>query len=123
MERKPGRGARKKETAGPSAEIEELDDLLGDDLSDQSSERSTDEQVGEEAIALAADVPVQVVAVLGKKTIALRELLAMQSGELIDLGRPPTAIVDLVANGKLIAKGELVEIDGKLGVRIVKMVK
>lgn len=85
----------------------------------------SDREAGLDAalFGMAADVPVQVVAVLGKRTLTMREALELTQGEVIDLGRPPHTVVDLVANGKLIAKGELVEIDGKLGVRIVKMVR
>jgi len=77
----------------------------------------------EDMLDIAADVPVQVVAVMGKKSITLKDLAAMRLGEVIELGRPANEIVDLVAGGKLIAKGELVEIEGKLGVRIVKMIR
>lgn len=139
MERKTGRGAAKP----PSQELEDdgtdagLPDLLEDELDDlgealadpplgRSTHRSapeptaTDEPIGAE---LAADLPVQVVAVLGKKTMVLRDILGFHVGQVLDLGRPPTEVVDLVANGKLIAKGELVEVDGKLGVRILKLLK
>ncbi|MBI4367012.1 MAG: FliM/FliN family flagellar motor switch protein [Deltaproteobacteria bacterium] len=78
--------------------------------------------LGDRAAHLAEELPVQVVAVLGKKTFALRELLALQRGQILDLGQEISTVVDLVANGKLIAKGELVEVEGKLGVRILKMV-
>ena len=81
------------------------------------------EPLGDEVLGLTADVPVQVVAVLGKKSIAMRDLLKLHMGDVIDLGRPASEAVDLVASGKLLAKGELVEIDGRLGVRIVKMLK
>lgn len=70
---------------------------------------------------LAEDVPVQVVAVLGKKTVTVGDLIALKKGEVVELNRFPNEAVDLVANGKLMAKGELVEIDGKLGVRIIKI--
>ena len=70
---------------------------------------------------LAEGVAVQVVAVLGKKTITVGELVAMKKGQVVELNRFPNEAVDLVANGKLMAKGELVEIDGKLGVRIIKI--
>lgn len=70
---------------------------------------------------LAEDVPVQVVAVLGKKSVTVGDLISMKKGEVVELNRFPNEAVDLVANGKLMAKGELVEIDGKLGVRIIKI--
>ena len=80
-------------------------------------------KVGIDALDLAPDVPVQVVAVMAKKTISMKELLELQMGEVVELNRPASEHVDLVANGKLIARGELVEIDGKLGVRIFKLVR
>ena len=53
----------------------------------------------------------------------LKDLLKLKVGHAIDLERAPNEFVDLTANGKVIARGELVEIDGKLGVRIIKMLK
>ena len=82
-----------------------------------------EEEFIEEAVSLSSDVPVKLVAVLGKKQVVLKDLLKMKVGQTIDLDRPPNEFVDLTANGKLVAKGELVEIDGKLGVRIIKMLK
>ena len=82
-----------------------------------------EEEKEEDMLDIAADVPIQVVAVLGKKNISVKEIAALKMGEVIDLNRPANEIVDLIAGGKLIAKGELVEIEGKLGVRIVKMLR
>ena len=79
--------------------------------------------VKEEVVQMAADVPVQLVAVIGRTTVSVKDLMNYQMGQVIDLGRPPAETVDLVASGKLFARGELVDIDGKLGVRIVKLVK
>lgn len=78
---------------------------------------------GEEAVSMTADVPVKLVAVLGKKTIAFKDLLKMKLGQVVNLERPPNEIVDLVANGKVVARGELVEIDGQLGVKVIKVLK
>ena len=41
----------------------------------------------------------------------------------MELGRSPAEPVDLVVNGRLLAKGELVEIEGALGVKILSLVK
>lgn len=72
---------------------------------------------------LSPDVPVNLVAVIGKTTINVGELVRYRVGQVVDLNRPPSETVDVVANGRLIAKGELVEMDGKLGVKIIKMVR
>lgn len=75
------------------------------------------------ALDLASDVPVQVIAVMGKRGISVKELMELRMGQVIDLKRPPNETVDIVVNGKLFARGELVEIDDKLGVRILKLSK
>lgn len=77
----------------------------------------------DEAVNISSDVPVDLVAVLGRKNISLKDLLRFKVGQTLDLERSPNEFVDLVANGKIIARGELVEIDGKLGVRIIKMLR
>lgn len=79
--------------------------------------------VKQEVAQMTADVPVQLVAVIGRTTVSVKDLMNYQMGQVIDLGRPPAETVDLVASGKLFARGELVDIEGKLGVRIVKLVK
>src|SRR3989338_2771189 len=70
----------------------------------------------------APDIPVQLVAVMAKKTVSVKDLMELEMGQVIDLNRPPSETVDLVANGRLVARGELVYIDWKLGVRVVKPV-
>ncbi len=67
---------------------------------------------------LAQSMPIPLVVVLGKKTMTLKEVAALKSGHIIELGKLPQEMVDLVANGKLVGKGELVLIDGKVGVQI-----
>lgn len=83
----------------------------------------SNEGLGEEALRMTADIPVQIVVVLGKKRMVMQDLLQLQRGALIEFGQPVSTVVDLVANGKLVAKGELIEIDGKLGVRITQMIR
>lgn len=73
--------------------------------------------------SLAKDVPVQLAAVLAKKTLALGQILELRVGEVLDLSRKPSDPIDLVANGKLVAKAELVMIDGQIGVRIIKLMR
>jgi type III secretion system YscQ/HrcQ family protein len=84
---------------------------------------SAAEELAESLVQIAPDVPVPLVVVMGKKTVTLEELLTLRIGEVIELGRPPSETVDVVVSGRLIARGELVDIDGQLGVRILKMVR
>lgn len=130
--------AKKKETG--SEEILDRDTEINIDLGDfenlaEESEVKTatkkvenlsdenDGEISDEAMTMSEDLPVKLMAVLGKKSVVLKDLLKMKVGQAIELDRAPNEFVDITANGKLIARGELVEIEGKLGVRIIKMLK
>lgn len=67
---------------------------------------------------LLGDMPVHVVVELGRVELTADEVISLRPGQLIELGRAPTDPVDLVVDGRVLAKGELVEIEGQLGVRI-----
>ena len=69
------------------------------------------------------EVPVHLAAVIGKKTITLRDVMELKMGEVLDFKKQPQDPIDLVANGKLVAKAELVMIDGRVGARIIKLIK
>ena len=64
-------------------------------------------------------LPVRLHVVLGEKEMTLAELGALQSGSILELDRDKSGQVDIAINGKLAGTGALVEIEGKLGVRIL----
>lgn len=68
------------------------------------------------------DVPVRVQAVLGRTRLAVDELLALSAGSVIELDRRVGEPVDLLVNGQLIARGELVLVEGSLGVTLIELV-
>ncbi len=72
---------------------------------------------------LLGDIPINVVVELGRVQLTADEVIRLRPGQLLELGRSPTDPVDLVVNGKLLAKGELVEIEGALGVKILNLLK
>lgn len=67
------------------------------------------------------DIPINLAAVMARKSIKLKDVLDLKVGEVMEFKKLPQDPIDLVANGKLIAKAELVLVDGKIGVRIVKL--
>jgi flagellar motor switch protein FliN/FliY len=69
-----------------------------------------------------ADVEMGVTAELGRCEMTVRELLSLTPGAVIDLDRPAGALVDLLVNGKLIARGEVVVIDEEFGIRVSEIV-
>jgi flagellar motor switch/type III secretory pathway protein FliN len=76
-----------------------------------------------EILDLSPDLTLPLVVVMGRKSFTVKDLLGLRIGQVMDLERAPTEPVDLVAAGKVIGKGELVEVDGKLGIRVLKLLK
>lgn len=69
------------------------------------------------------DVPVKVTAVLGKTRMNVAELMTLDAGSIIELDRRVGEPIDLYVNDRLIARGELVMVDGVLGVTMTEVVK
>jgi flagellar motor switch protein FliN/FliY len=76
---------------------------------------------GGSRIDLIADIPVRVTVELGKTRKNISEILAMTTGSVIELDKMAGEAVDVLVNGKLIAKGEVVVIDENFGVRITEV--
>ncbi|MGM9993048.1 MAG: flagellar motor switch protein FliN [Candidatus Bruticola sp.] len=75
------------------------------------------------SIDLLRDVPLEVKAELGKAKRLVREVLRLNVGTVIDLDKEAGAPVDLIINNRPIARGEVVEIDGRYGIRITEIVR
>lgn len=69
------------------------------------------------------DVPVKLTAVLGKTRMNIADLMALDAGSIIELDRRVGEPIDLYVNDRLIARGELVMIEGVLGVTMTEVVK
>jgi flagellar motor switch protein FliN/FliY len=69
-----------------------------------------------------ADVEMGVTAELGRCRMTMRELLSITPGAVIDLDRAAGAPVDVLVNGTLIARGEVVVVDEEFGIRISELV-
>lgn len=69
------------------------------------------------------EIPVRVQAVLGHATLCVDDLLRTRAGSVIELDRRVGEPVDVLVNDRLIARGELVLIDGALGVTLTEIVR
>ena len=78
--------------------------------------------VTETNINLIMDVPLQVTVELGRTRKLIRDILELAPGSIIELDKLAGEAVDILVNGKLIAKGEVVVIDDNFGVRIMEIV-
>jgi len=74
------------------------------------------------SIDVLRDVPLRVTVELGRTRLYIRDVLALRPGSVVELDRPAGAAVDILANGILIARGEVVVVDERYGVRISEVV-
>jgi flagellar motor switch protein FliN/FliY len=69
------------------------------------------------------DVPVKVSAVLGRARMEVNELLKLGPGAVLELDRKVGEAIDIYVNDRLVARGEVVLVDEKLGVTITEIIK
>lgn len=74
-------------------------------------------------VELIADVSMTVTVELGRVKLTVRDLLALREGSLVELDRQAGAPVDVMVNGRLVARGEVVVLDDELGVRVTEIVR
>lgn len=67
------------------------------------------------------DLPVRLGFDVGRLDIPLGQMKQLAAGAVLDLGRAATGVVTISANGNRIGRGELVDVDGSLGVRIINL--
>jgi len=121
--------------AGPAPENTEKTGLQLDEIEvAESPESETENLLGskepeEEVIRTATDleavydVPVQVSAVLGKTNMEVSQLLKLGRGAVVELDRKVGEAIDIYVNNRLVARGEVVVVDERLGVTMTEIIK
>src|SRR5947209_12067540 len=91
----------------------------------QSQSQDSDDSSGHGAADLEAvfDVPVKVSAVLGRARMEVGELLKLGPGAVLELDRKVGEAIDIYVNNRLIARGEVVLVEDKLGVTMTEIIK
>ena len=69
------------------------------------------------------DVPVNISAVLGKTHISVAQLLKLGQGSVLELDRKVGEAIDIYVNNRLVARGEVVVVDERLGVTMTEIIK
>lgn len=69
------------------------------------------------------EIPVQVAAVLGKASMQVSSLLKLGRGAVVELDRKVGEAIDIYVNNRLVARGEVVLVDDKLGVTMTEIIK
>lgn len=69
------------------------------------------------------DVPVSVSAVLGRAQMEVSELLKLDAGTVLELDRKVGEAIDIYVNNRLVARGEVVMVEDRLGVTMTEIIK
>lgn len=69
------------------------------------------------------DIPVNVSAVLGRSTMQVSQLLKLGRGAVVELDRKVGEAIDIYVNNRLVARGEVVVVEDKLGITMTEIVK
>jgi flagellar motor switch protein FliN/FliY len=69
------------------------------------------------------DVPVSVQAVIGRTTLEVSDLLNLGPGSVLELDRRVGEAIDIYVNSRLVARGEVVVVDDRLGVTMTEIIK
>lgn len=69
------------------------------------------------------DIPVQVSAVLGKANMQVSQLLKLGRGAVVELDRKVGEAIDVYVNNRLVARGEVVVVEDRLGVTMTEIIK
>ncbi len=69
------------------------------------------------------DIPVEISVVLGRAKMPINQLLKLGKGAVVELDHSVGEAIDVLVNGRLVAKGEVVIVENKIGVTLTELVK
>ena len=97
-----------------------LDEFNEGGLPDASA---PDEDKAASDLAPVFDVPVNISAVLGRAHLSVSQLLQLAQGSVLELDRKVGEAIDIYVNNRLVARGEVVIVDERLGVTMTEIIK
>ncbi len=89
----------------------------------QSFSNDVNAMISQENIGLIRDVPLEVTVELGRTTKSIADILDFAPGTIIELDRIAGEPIDVLVNGKFVAKGEVVVIEESFGIRVTEIIK
>src|ERR1700755_1614118 len=90
---------------------------------DPNAPSPADTEMREKDLDAIYDIPVQVSAVLGKSTMQVSQLLKLGRGAVVELDRKVGEAIDIYVNNRLVARGEVVVVEDRLGVTMTEIIK
>ena len=104
-------------------ETQTKDDSLGDSGDEIIEPDIPDIPRSAKDLEAVYDIPVQVSAVLGKSTMEVARLLRLGKGAVVELDRKVGEAIDIYVNNRLVARGEVVVLDDRLGITMTEIIK
>jgi flagellar motor switch protein FliN/FliY len=104
----------------------DLDDLMGSSDSSQellAVEEAVEPMRNAKDLEAVYDIPVQLSAVLGKASMQVSQLLKLGRGAVVELDRKVGEAIDIYVNNRLVARGEVVVVEERLGVTMTEIIK
>lgn len=87
--------------------------------------RLADDQTGDMGLAgnlrMLADIPVRMSVEVGSTQLRLTDVLSLSEGSVVELDRQADELLDIMVNGTLVARGEVVTVNGRYGIRVVEI--
>lgn len=91
-------------------------------MSDMTEAPIVDNLAGGRNYRLLADIPLRLSVEVGSTSLKLAELMDLNEGSVVELDRQANELLDILVNGTLVARGEVVTVGGKFGIRVVDVV-
>jgi len=92
-------------------------------MSESENATLKDATEGNVTLEAVSDIPVQISVVLGKTTMQVQQLLKLGRGAVVELDRKVGEPVDIFVNNRLVARGEVVVVEDKIGVTMTGIIK
>lgn len=110
---------------GSEDDIPGMDQIAFDEMEPASRDRRSEAAIERTAADLEAvfDVPVRISVVLGRTKMPVASLLKLDTGTVIELDRQVGEAVEIFINDRLVARGEIVLVEDRLGVTMTEIIK
>ena len=105
------------DNSSPSTELDESDLVSAEAIEIPETPRNAQD------LEAVYDIPVQVSAVLGRSTMEVQELLKLGKGAVVELDRKVGEAIDIFVNNRLVARGEVVVLEDRLGITMTEIIK
>ena len=103
--------------ASDTMTLEEFPDSTAITVNDEATDKTASD------LAPVFDVPVNISAVLGKAHMSVAQLLKLNRGSVLELDRKVGEAIDIFVNNRLVARGEVVVVEDRLGVTMTEIIK